>query len=106
MHSGWGLSDENNGKRGRVEGRSRWGEGGKGGRGGKLCGWGWGLLVYGARDGGGEEEEEEEGVVCHCLVYLPVSFRRAIFLCCYFFSPALLSLSLFFFFPWIPPVVR
>lgn len=104
MHGGWGLSDESKGGRGRVEGRELLGGRGEGG--GKLCGWGWGLLVCGARDGGGEEEEEEEGVVCHCLVYLPVSFRRAIFLCCYFFSPALLSLFFFFFLSLDSPVVR
>lgn len=47
---------------------------------------------------GGEEEEEEEGVsslsiFSHCLVYLPVSFRRAIFPCVVISLP-LFSLSL------------
>lgn len=47
---------------------------------------------------GGEEEEEEEGVsslsiFSYCLVYLPVSFRRAIFPCVVISLP-LFSLSL------------
>lgn len=75
---------------GRVEGRELLG----GVKGGKLCGWGWGcwFMVREIEEGKKKRKKRE------CLVYLPVSFRRAISSCCYF-SPALLSLSLFFSFP-------
>lgn len=60
-----------------------------------------GLLAYDARDRGGEEEEEEErasglSIFSHCLVYLPVSFRRAIFPCVVISLPPF-SLSFFLF---------
>lgn len=44
------------------------------------------------------EEGKKKRKKRECLVYLPVSFRRAISSCCYF-SPALLSFSQSFFSP-------
>lgn len=95
MHSGWGLSDESNGKRGRVEGRELLGGRGEGG---KLCGWGWGcwFMVREMEEGKRKRKKREWSVT---VLYIFPCRSAVLFSCVViFFSLPLFFLSLFFFF--------